>query len=64
MDRSVWTILFAINVVLLVLLGLSVPYVEPGTPTYTITLLSFGVIGVSLVGLSVVLYLDWNPFEG
>jgi hypothetical protein len=63
MARSVWTILFAINVVLLVLLALSVPYVEPGTATYTITLLSFGIIGVSLVGLAVVLYIDWNRFR-
>ena len=64
MARSVWSLLLVLNLVLLVLLALSVPYVERGTPTYTITLLSFGVIAISLVGLSVVIYLDWTPFKG
>lgn len=63
MDRSVWTIMFTLEVVLLALLALSLPYVERGTPTYTITLLSFAVIGVTLVGLAVVIYFDWTPFD-
>ena len=64
MDRSVWTILLTLDLVLLCLLALSLPYVERGTPTYTITILSFGIIAITLVGLSVVLYLDWTPFSG
>lgn len=64
MDRSVWTLLLTLNLVLLVLLALSLPFVERGTPTYTITLLGFAVIAVSLVGLAVVIYLDWTPLEG
>ena len=58
MDRSVWTILFTLNVVLLVLLGLSFPFVERGTPTFVITLLSLAIIGISLLGLSLLIYFD------
>ena len=64
MDRSVWTILLTLDLVLLGLLVISLPYVERGTPTYTITLLSFGIIAVTLAGLAVVIFLDWTPFEG
>ncbi|SEP07692.1 hypothetical protein SAMN04487948_11314 [Halogranum amylolyticum] len=60
---AVWRVFFALSIVLLAFLGLSVPYVEPGTATFVVALLSFGMLGVMLVGSSVFIYFDWDPFE-
>ena len=48
--------LLIIDVVLLVLLFWSFLYLEPGTPTYYIGLLSFGIIGATLLGGGVLIY--------
>lgn len=40
---------FTMNVVLLVMLAFSVPFLEPGTGTYVITVLSLAVIVPSIV---------------
>lgn len=63
MSRSIWNILFTIDIVLLILLVVSLPYVERGTPTFVITMISLVLIVVSLVGLAVVIRIGWNPFE-
>ncbi|EJN57567.1 hypothetical protein [Halogranum rubrum] len=60
---AVWRAFFVLSVVLLAFLGLSVPYVESGTATFVVALLSFGMLGVMLVGSSVFIYFDWDPFE-
>lgn len=60
---AVWRAFFVSSVVLLVLLGLSVPYLEPGTGTFVVSLLSLGMLGVMFVGSSVFIYFDWDPFE-
>jgi len=49
--------------VLLSLLALSAPYVDPGTPTFVISLLSLGMLTVTLVGSAAFIYLGWDPFE-
>lgn len=59
----VWRAFFVFSVVLLALLGLSIPYIEPGTPSFVVALLSLGMLVVMLVGSSVFIYLDWDPFE-
>lgn len=60
---AVWRAFFACSVVLLVLLGLSVPYIEPGTATFVVAILSLGMLGVMFVGSSLFIYFDWDPFE-
>ena len=59
---TVWRLMFAFNLVLLVLLAFSFPFQPPGSASREIALLSFGIIGASLVGLGAVIYADWNPF--
>ncbi|MFB6152353.1 MAG: hypothetical protein ABEJ40_11170 [Haloarculaceae archaeon] len=54
---------FASSVVLLVFLGLSVPFVEPGSPAFVASVLSFGMLAVILVGSAALIYVDWDPFE-
>lgn len=48
--------LLIIDVVLLVLLLWSFLYLEPGSPTYYIALLSFGIIVATLLGGGALLY--------
>lgn len=48
-------VLFAINVVLLLLLAFVFPFTEPGSPSYYVSVASFFVIGTSLVGVGAVI---------
>ncbi|WP_254271610.1 hypothetical protein [Haloarcula marina] len=60
---AVWRAIFASSLVLLALLALSVPYIEPGTSTFVISIVSLGMLVVMLVASAAFIYLDWNPFE-
>lgn len=59
---SFWRLLFTLNLVLLVLLGVSFPFQQPGSASRTISLLGFLVIGASLLGLGLLIRIDWDPF--
>lgn len=48
-------VLFALNVVLLLALVLTFPFVESGTSSYYVSVASFAIIGTSLVGISAVI---------
>lgn len=60
---AVWRAFFVSSVVLLVWLVFSVPYIEPGTPTYVVSLVSFAMLSVILVGSAAFIYFDWDPFD-
>lgn len=63
MEANVWSVMFTMNVVLLVLLALSFPTLEPGTASWTMAVLSLGFILTTMVGLAVVLRSGWRPFD-
>lgn len=48
-------VLFALNVVLLATLVLTVPFLERGSASYYVSIMSFLVIGTSLVGIVAVI---------
>lgn len=60
---AVWRVFFVWSVVLLVLLAISMPYIELGTGTYVVSMVSLTVLLVMLVGSAVFIYFDWDPFE-
>lgn len=60
---TLWWYLFALNAVLLALLALSWPLSEPGSGARVIAVVSLGFVLASLVGLAVVLRIEWDPFE-
>ncbi|WP_416840227.1 hypothetical protein [Haloferax sp. DFSO52] len=60
---AVWRAFFVCSVVLLTLLALSVPSLEPGTPAFVVTVLSAGMLGTMLVLSAAFIYADWDPFE-
>ncbi|GGN93780.1 MULTISPECIES: hypothetical protein [Haloarcula] len=61
--RPVWQAFFGTSVTLLGVLALAMPFVEPGTATFAVTLLSAAMLGVVGLGSAAFLHYDWDPFE-
>lgn len=53
-------VIFGVNVLFLVLLAFSYPYLEPGTGSYVAALLTFGLCVVMLGLVSVITYFQWD----
>ncbi|WP_435196296.1 hypothetical protein [Natronomonas sp. EA1] len=60
---AIWRAFLGSSAVLLVLLGLSTPFIRPGTGSYTVSLLSFGMLSVMFLGSALFIALDWDPLE-
>lgn len=54
---------FAMSVMLLALLALSVPFIHLGTASFTVALLSAVMLGTVLAVSTVCISVDWDPFE-
>ncbi len=64
--RDLFRIIYGVNMVLLVLLAISFTAIEPGTGAFVIAVLSLGVILVTTLIVSLLLYIDWrglDPYE-
>lgn len=58
MIRKAIRLYFTFNVVLLVMLGLSLPFQQPGTETYVVSVISLVIVLVSLLASGLVVYFD------
>jgi hypothetical protein len=61
-SQQLWLSILAVNSGLLLLLGWAFLYLDPGTPSYIIGQVSAVVLGVTILGVVVVLYSSWTPF--
>lgn len=61
---TVWRSFIVASLVLLALLAFSLPYVEPGTGTFVVTVLSAAMLVTILLVSAAFVYLDWDPLEG
>lgn len=64
--RDLFRIIFGVNMVLLVLLAISFTAIEPGTGAFVVAVLSLGVLLVTTLIVSLLLYFDWrglDPYE-
>ncbi|GAB6878180.1 hypothetical protein JCM17823_04540 [Halorubrum gandharaense] len=61
-SHQLWLMLFAGSVAMLVLLGWSFLYLEPGTASYVIGQVSAGVLLVTIIGSATALFSGWEPF--
>jgi len=59
---NVWRAFFTMSAVLLGFLVLSVPFIEPGTPTFVVSAVSFVMLAVMFVASAAFIYVDWDPF--
>jgi len=53
MSRSVLSVLFALDAILLVLLAIGFRFTEPGTPEYAISQVSLGVILLTGIAIAI-----------
>lgn len=63
MNDNVWKGMLIASVVLLVLLGISVPFTDRNSPTFVIIALATVHLLAAIAILSALLYFDWDPFE-
>ena len=61
--RSVLKLVFGINVVFLLLLGFSYPYLEPGTGSYVAATMTFGLCVVMLLLVGLLTYFEFDAFD-
>lgn len=54
--------ILALDILVLVLLGFSFPFLEPGTGSYVVAQLTLVPTVLTLIGSIVVLYTGWDPF--
>ncbi|WP_135363807.1 hypothetical protein [Halosimplex halophilum] len=60
---TVWRAFLTASAVLLGFLVLAVPFVERGTGTFVISVVSFAMLAVIFVASAAFIRLDWDPFE-
>lgn len=60
---TLWDVLFKLNLVLFGIFLCTLPFIEPGTASFVAAITSLVVILISLTGLTVLMRLDWTPFE-
>lgn len=63
MAATLWKIIFAFDLVLLVLLAFSFPSQDPDSAARAITYFSIGVIAVTMAGVVFLIRIDWDPFN-
>jgi hypothetical protein len=61
--NSVMRVVFGVNVLFLLLLGFSYPYLEPGTGSYVVAVLTFGLCVVMLAIVGLMTYFEWDVFD-
>lgn len=54
--------ILALDIVVLVLLAVSFPFLEPGTGSYVVAVLTLFPTVLTLIGSVVILYTGWDPF--
>ncbi|WP_415378841.1 hypothetical protein [Halosimplex sp. TS25] len=61
--RSVLKLVFGINVLFLLLLGFSYPYLEPGTASYVVAVMTAGLCLTMLALVALISYFEWDVFD-
>jgi anti-sigma-K factor RskA len=63
MNDNVWRGMLIASGIMMLLLALSVPFVEQNSATFVVLVLAAVHLVAAMAILSALLYLDWNPFE-
>lgn len=65
MDRTrpVLKVIFGVNVLFLALLAFSYPYLEPGSGSYVVAVLTAGLCLVMLAMVAAMNYFEWDVFD-
>lgn len=60
--RPVLKVIVGVNVLFLVLLAFSAPYLEPGSGSYVVAVITAGLCIVMLAISAVITYFEWDVF--
>ncbi|MFC4987802.1 hypothetical protein [Saliphagus infecundisoli] len=60
--RPVLKVIVGVNVLFLVLLAFSAPYLEPGSGSYVVAVITAGLCLVMLTISAVITYFEWDVF--
>ncbi|QLH78049.1 hypothetical protein HZS55_12395 [Halosimplex rubrum] len=60
---TVWRAFLTASAVLLGFLILAIPFVERGTATFAVTVVSFAMLAIIFVASAAFIRADWDPFE-
>ncbi|SNZ17066.1 hypothetical protein SAMN06269185_2875 [Natronoarchaeum philippinense] len=63
MNRNFWKGMLIACVLMLLLLAVSVPFLEPGSATFVVLQLAAIHLVVAMGMISALLYFEWDPFE-
>lgn len=61
--RAVLKLVFGVNVLFLSLLGFSYPYLEPGTGSYVVAVITAALCLTMLGIVAIITYFDWDVFD-
>ncbi|WP_123537649.1 hypothetical protein [Halosimplex salinum] len=61
--RSVLKVVFGVNVLFLLLLGFSYPYLEPGTASYVVAAMTAALCLTMLALVALISYFEWDVFD-
>ena len=61
---TVWRVFFTTSAVLLGFLLLSIPFIERGTGSFVVSVVSFAMLATIFGASAAFLYFDWDPFSG
>ena len=60
--QSVSQVVLGVNILFLLLLVFSFPFLEPGTGPFVVAVLTLVPVVLSLIGSIAVIYTGWEPF--
>ena len=63
MNPYFWRGMLIVCVVMLMVLGVSYPFIEPGSATYVVLHLAVVHLVVAMLIIGALLYFDWDPFR-
>lgn len=61
--RAILKMVFGINVVFLLLLGFSYPYLEPGSGSYVVATMTFALCVFMLLLVGLLTYVEFDAFD-
>lgn len=61
-NNQPWSWLVAADLTLLILLTWSFIYIDTGSASYVIAQISVAILLVTIVGLTAIIYIGWEPF--
>ena len=61
-SHELWWTMVILSITMFILLAFSFPFLEPGSGSYVIALLVAVILGITLFGSALLIFIGWEPF--